>query len=294
MTKTHNLIIVWLLIIGHWLLFGYWCLVIGISLDYSLKIHKLHKWNLSLKEAVSLQRRLRDRILLKNKLGSVKLIAGADMSIDDERGLGYAGVIVYFFPDLVEVERQHAKAKLNFPYVPGLLAFREAPVLIKAFAKIRNVPDVILFDGQGIAHPRGLGIASHMGLILGKPTIGCAKSRLIGEYEEPGNNVGDWSPLVKVIASNVCHCEERKRRSNLMGLLRPPKGPRNDLGAIIGAVLRTRKNVKPIFVSPGHLIDLRTSIKIVLSCSDGFRIPKPTREADHFVEQVKKPPTFTE
>lgn len=217
----------------------------------------MHNWNLSPKEAVSLQKKLRDQIVLENKLGKIELIAGADMAIDEERKIGFAGVIVYSFPDLIEVERQGAKAELKFPYVPGLLAFREAPVLIKAFAKIKSVPDVILFDGQGIAHPRGLGIASHMGLILNKPAIGCAKSRLIGEYEEPGTDAGEWSPL----------SYDKK---------------------VIGAVLRTRKNVKPIFVSPGHLIDLRTSIKIVLSCADGFRIPIPTREADHFVAQLKK------
>jgi len=217
----------------------------------------IHKWVLSPKNAVFIQKKLRDHIILDNRCGKIKFIAGVDMAMDEEHQLGFAGIIIYSYPDLIEIERQSAEAKLKFPYVPGLLAFREAPVLIKAFKKIRNIPDVILFDGQGIAHPRGIGIASHMGLILDRPTIGCAKSRLIGEYEEPGCNVGDWSPL------------SYKKK-------------------VIGAVLRTRKNVKPIFVSPGHLIDLRTSIKIVLSCVDGFRIPKPTREADHFVAYLKR------
>lgn len=182
-------------------------------------------------------------------------MAGADMAIDGE--LGYAGIIIYRFPDMVEIERQYAVLKIEFPYVPGLLAFREAPILLKAFEKVRTDPDIIMFDGQGIAHPRGLGIASHMGLFLGRPTIGCAKSRLVGEYREPGHNAGDWSPL-----------ELDKR--------------------VVGAVLRTRKNVKPVFISPGHLIDLPSSIEIALACLDRTRIPKPTREADHFVDELKR------
>ena len=270
-----------------------------------MKINKLHSWNISAKEAIKLQNSLKSHLIIKRIFRKIHFIAGADMSIDKNGEMGLAGVIVYSYPDLKEVERCYAKAPLKFPYVPGLLAFREAPVLIKAFAKVKCIPDVIMFDGQGIAHPRGLGIASHMGLILGKPTIGCAKSRLIGEYDEPGPNVGDWAPLKKSNALSLralrhksVRPEQSRRvngrsgqapRSNPMGLLRSLKGPRNDFeGKIIGAVLRTRKNVKPIFVSVGHLIDLAASVKIVLASLDRTRIPKPTREADKFVAQIKR------
>lgn len=222
-----------------------------------MKTRNLHNWNLSPKEAIVLQKNLSEKIILKNKFKNIRLIAGADMAIDEHRNLGVAGIIIYSYPDLKEIERCFAKAEIKFPYVPGLLAFREAPILTKAFTKLRYIPDVVIFDGQGIAHPRGLGIASHMGLILGRPTIGCAKSRLVGEHKEPGKNPGDWTPL-------------------------------NYKNKVIGAVLRTRKNVKPVFISPGHLIDLKTSIKIVVSCLDGVRIPKPTREADKFVAQIKR------
>lgn len=232
-----------------------------------MKIKNLHSWNLSPQEAIAIQRDLQKEIILKKKFGRIETIAGADMAIDDNRKLGFAGVIVYSFPDLIEIERQDAVVPIRLPYIPGLLAFREGPVLLEAFKKLRTAPDIVMFDGQGIAHPRGLGIASHMGLFLDKPTIGCAKSRLIGEYKEPGNNVGDWSPLFYSSSEPLDKARGESRSAR-----------------IIGAVLRTRKNVKPIFVSPGHMIDLASSIQIVLQCLDRTRIPKPTREADHFVK----------
>ena len=224
-----------------------------------MRYNDLHPWDVSAAEARRIQNELRKRVVLQNDFSRVNLIAGADLSIQKASNEGFAGVIVYTFPDLNEVERQHAHCKLSFPYIPGLLAFREAPVLLEAFAKVEREPDVIIFDGQGIAHPRGLGIATHMGLVLDKPTIGCAKSRLTGTFEEPGPEVGDYSPLVF--------------------------GEKT-----IGAVLRTRRNVKPIFVSQGHKIDLQTCIDVLLKCNDGYRIPKPTRDADHFVGQIKRSP----
>ena len=218
-----------------------------------------HAWNVSPCEAKSIQIELRERVVLQNDFSHIEVVAGADLAVDKSSNEGYAGVIVYSFPELKEVERRHAHCKLSFPYIPGFLAFREAPALLEAFVKLEHEPDMIIFDGQGFAHPRGLGIATHMGLLLDKPTIGCAKSRLIGSFEEPGPQVGDYSPLV--------------------------------LGEkTIGAVLRTRRNVKPIFVSQGHRIGLETCIDILLQCSDGYRIPKPTREADHFVGQIKRSP----
>jgi deoxyribonuclease V len=147
--------------------------------------------------------------------------------------------------------------KLTFPYLPGLLAFREAPVLLAALALLATEPDLLLFDGQGIAHGRRMGIATHMGILLNKPTIGCAKSRLVGTFEEPGTDRGSYKPLVHA-------------------------------GETVGAVVRTRRGVKPIFVSPGTGISLRTAIQIVVQCLDGYRIPKPTREADHYVGIMKR------
>jgi deoxyribonuclease V len=224
-----------------------------------MRYRDLHPWDVTPAEGKDIQNDLRKRVVLENDFSRVDMIAGADMSIDKSANEGFAGVIVYTFPELNEVERRHAHRKIAFPYIPGLLAFREAPVLLEAFAMLENEPDIIVFDGQGIAHPRWLGIATHMGLVLDKPTIGCAKSRLVGSFEEPGNEVGNYSPLV-------------------FG------------GKTIGAVLRTKKNVNPIFVSQGHRIALKTCIDILLQCDDGYRVPKPTREADHFVGEIKRSP----
>jgi deoxyribonuclease V len=222
-----------------------------------VKYRNLHPWKVSPKEAVQIQRELRSSLLIENDFSDVHLIAGADIALDKRTSKGYAGVIIYTFPELDEVERRHAMVDLTFPYIPGLLGFREAPALLKAFAAVRHVPDIVIFDGQGIAHPRRMGIATHMGIVLDKPSIGCAKSRLIGTFEEPGPRAGHHTPL-------------------------------SDAGEVIGAVLRTRDNVKPVFISPGYKVDVATSVEIMMQCADGFRIPKPTREADRFVAEVKR------
>jgi len=217
----------------------------------------LHPWNVTPKEAAEIQARLRQRVSRHDDFGQLRSVAGADVALDSSRGLAFAGVIVYSFPDLQEVERGYASAPITFPYVPGLLAFRELPVLLEVFAALRRQPDFILCDAQGLAHPRRFGLACHLGLWLDKPTIGCAKSRLVGEYDPPGRNVGDYSPLT-------------------------------DNGEVVGVVLRTRENVKPIFVSPGHKVSLQTAVRLVLACLDGYRLPKPTRQADHFVNEGKR------
>jgi deoxyribonuclease V len=222
-----------------------------------MKILELHSWDVTPKEAVDIQISLFKEICLNNKFQKVDKIAGADIAFDPLSQKGFAGVILYQFPELKVIERTQAILKLSFPYVPGLLAFREAPVLLEAFRSLRHEPDIIFFDGQGIAHPRGMGIASHLGLVLDKPSIGCAKSVLVGKYSEPPQEVGAYTSLI--------HKENK-----------------------VGVALRTRKNVRPIFVSPGHKIDLGRSIELVLACCDGYRIPKPTREADHFVAQIKE------
>jgi deoxyribonuclease V len=154
------------------------------------------------------------------------------------------------------LEEATAEGKVNFPYIPGLLSFREAPILVKAFEKVRNVPDVIIFDGQGIAHPRGLGLASHMGLVLDLPSIGCAKSRLVGEHAPLGEEVGTHTPIIF----------------------------KNDT---VGAVLRTRKNVAPVFVSPGHRMDILSAIEIVMKTCRGYKLPEPTRQAHLSVNKFR-------
>jgi deoxyribonuclease V len=218
---------------------------------------RLHSWNVTPGEAIAIQEALRTRIRLRDTVAATHIIAGADMSIDGD--WGYGGVITYTFPRLEEIERRSVRVKLKFPYVPGLLAFREAPVLLAALKLLSTEPDLLLFDGQGIAHGRRMGIATHMGILLNKPTIGCAKSRLVGTFEEPGADRGCYEPLVHG-------------------------------GETVGAVLRTRKQVRPIFVSPGTGISIKTSINIVMQCLDGYRIPKPTREADHYVGSIKRKP----
>ena len=222
-----------------------------------MKALKLHSWKVTPKKAVHIQNELRKRIDLHDAFNKIRVVAGADVAFEKQAHEGYGAVITYSFPELEEIERRGVKAGIPFPYVPGLLAFREAPILLKAFASLKTAPDVVIFDGQGLAHSRRMGIATHMGILLNKPTIGCAKSRLIGAFDEPGEEVGCYSPLM-------------------------------DGKETVGVVLRTRKGVKPIFVSPGTHISLATCISIVLSCVDGYRIPKPTREADRFAAVIKK------
>lgn len=216
-----------------------------------------HRWDLTPQGAARLQLELRQQLRARRDFDAVRTIAGADIALDKAAGVGFAGVIVYSFPDLVERERQSAERRLTFPYLPGLLVFREGPVLLDALAKLRTDPDLIFFDAHGYSHPRRFGLASHLGVILDTPAIGCAKSLLVGRYEEPANQPGAWSPLM-------------------------------DAEETIGAVLRTRANVQPVFISIGHRVDLNTAIELALACADGLRIPKPTREADHYVEELKR------
>lgn len=206
-----------------------------------------------------MQRKLACKVVARGGPKSVHTVAGCDLGFAKDGSGAVACLVVYQYPSLEEIERVYVQASVTYPYIPGLLSFREGPVLEKLFAKIRCMPDVILFDGQGIAHPRRLGIASHMGLLLDVPTIGCAKSRLCGVHDEPGQHVGDWAKL-----------QDGKT------------------GEVIGAVLRTREGVKPIFVSPGHMISLASAITITLGCLDRTRIPKPTREADKLVRQLTR------
>jgi len=200
---------------------------------------------------------LRLKVELEDRFGEIRYVAGADMAFDPATDVAFAGVIVYRFPSLEEVERRMARRKLRFPYVPGLLSFRECPILLAAFAQLKTEPDLILIDGHGLAHPRRFGIACHVGILFDKPTIGCAKSRLVGEHGEPDVRAGSTAPLMLD-------------------------------GEQLGTVLRTRDGVRPIYVTTGHRVSLASTLGLVKQCVDGFRIPKPTRDADHYVRDLRR------
>jgi deoxyribonuclease V len=206
-----------------------------------------HDWEVTPKEAVQVQKHLAARVVPHFSPRAVKTVAGIDTSY--RKGMARAAVVVLTYPELQVVEEVVAERKVDFPYVPGLLSFREGPAVMDAFGRLSRGPDLLIFDGQGLAHPRRFGIASHIGVLVGLPSIGCAKSRLIGEYEEPGNEKGSVSLLVHK-------------------------------GETVGAVVRTRSGVKPVFVSVGHLIDLKESIRMVLQCCRRYRLPQTTRMAD--------------
>ena len=186
----------------------------------------------------------------------MKTVAAGDVAYGRKDDMTYAAFLLFTYPDLTLLESASAKGRASFPYIPGFLTFREAPILLKAFSKLKARPDLILIDGQGIAHPRFMGIAAHIGLILNLPAIGCAKSRLIGTHEELAPDRGKTVPLLV--------------------------GDRT-----AGMVLRTREGVKPLYVSPGHKMDVETSVKIVLSLCRGYRIPEPLRQAHMFVSKLR-------
>ncbi len=210
-----------------------------------------HPWSVSPREAAVIQAGLRDRVEATDRLAAVRLVAGVDVGI--QGGVARAAIVVLRYPEMEPVDVQVAERPVEFPYVPGLLAFREAPAILDAWGRLSEAPDLLLFDGHGLAHPRRLGIASHLGLVLDRPSIGCAKSRLCGEHAEPGAMVGDWAPLT-------------------------------DAGELIGAVVRTRLSVRPVFVSIGHRVSLETAIALTLACCRGYRLPEPTRWA-HLASQ---------
>ncbi len=209
----------------------------------------LHDWRVSPKEAIAVQRSLADRLRCEWDDRDVAIVAGIDVSV--RGGRSRAAIVLLDFPGLRPIESVTMEAPTCFPYVPGLLTFREGPVVLAAWAKLTRRPDLVLFDGQGIAHPRGMGIAAHLGLWFDLPTIGCAKSRLYGFYKEPGPRKGDVAEL---------HDER-------------------DPASVIGTVLRSRANVKPLFISPGHRIDVVRSTAFALRCCDRYRLPEPTRWA---------------
>ncbi len=222
-----------------------------------MKIEDLHPWNVGPQEAIHIQETLADRVETCPFALTPQFIAGADIAFDKESNTAYAGVVVLQYPLLEVIHEYTLQDTVTFPYIPGLLSFREAPILLKLFKKISPAPDLILFDGQGIAHPRRLGLASHLGLHLNRPTIGCAKSRLIGTFQEPDTKKGSISRLY------------------------------DKQSQIIGSVLRTKVGCKPIFVSVGHKIDLDSATQWTLDCTTHYRIPEPTRLAHNLVSKFK-------
>ncbi len=214
-----------------------------------------HEWTLSAAEAIALQKQLAAQLIHDHplNLNAIRLVAGVDVSVKPNPAgvdMSQAAIAVLEYPSLTLVEAVLAVMPTPFPYIPGLLSFREAPVILQAVEKLTTAPDVFVFDGMGRAHPRRIGIASHVGLWLQKPTIGCGKTLLTGKYTDPPAERGAWSPLI-------------------------------DRQEVIGAVLRTRATAKPVYISVGHLADLPTSIELIMRCTGKYRLPEPIRAAHH-------------
>ena len=211
-------------------------------------------------EALDLQKDLVKNLRF-SPLGQMpRLIAGVDSSfftVDDKEYI-LTVIVVLSFPDLEYVEKKYLTNRVNFPYIPGLLTFREGPSFVKTWKRLHSEPEVVFFDGQGTAHPRGLGLASHMGLFLERPTIGVAKSRLFGTPDDIPKKLGEWFPL---------------------------RNPEKD---VIGSVICTKKETKPLYISPGHLITLEDTMRLVMSCLNGYKIPEPTRQAHILTQRIKR------
>lgn len=233
-----------------------------------MNIQYLHQWTVTPKEAVQIQNDLRKLVILEDDPGLVNIskVAGVDNAYIREGNQTYtcAAVVILSYPSLEMVETQYAMIRNQFPYVPGLLSFREAPAILAAFGEINNEPDLILLDGQGYAHPRRMGLASHLGLFLDRPTIGCAKSRLIGEYQEPAQVLGEYEPLL-----------DSSTREQ------------------IGSVLRTRPFYKPLFVSPGHKVSIITATRLAMACArENHFLPEPVRLAHQYVTKYARSRRF--
>src|SRR5438552_605402 len=241
-----------------------------------MRLKKLHEWNVTPAEAREIQEKLRAKWEGEDRLSDIRTVAGLDAAFvlsgsqalkkrsrwtalrEANRAIG--GVVVFRFPEMVEIARASALLPLRFPYVPGFLSFREIPALLAALAKLKRMPDLLFCDGQGYAHPRRMGLATHLGILLDRPTIGCAKSILTGTHGDLAEKAGSWTALTDDKAG----------------------------GERIGAAVRTRDGVKPIYVSQGHRVSLENAIRLTLAVSDGARIPRPTRAADQFVSEVKR------
>jgi deoxyribonuclease V len=213
-----------------------------------MQVQQLHSWQVTPDQAQAIQRRLATLVSKRNEVSSPKLIAGVDISPPNAQGVATGAIVVLVYPQLTMVEVGMAEQRIGFPYVPGLLSFRESPLILAACQKLATTPDLVLVDGQGIAHPRRLGLASHLGLLLNSPTIGCAKSILCGRHEPLGEAPGSFAEV-------------------------------RDDGEVIGAALRTKLGVQPVYISIGHKVDLESAISWVMKCCRGYRLPEPTRLA---------------
>ncbi|NES84755.1 MAG: deoxyribonuclease V [Moorea sp. SIO2B7] len=220
-----------------------------------MEIYLSHPWPQTVEEAMAIQEKLQPQVITEDRLGEVQYVAGVDVGFEDNYTITQAAVAVLSFPKLQLVEKAISRRPTTFPYIPGFLSFREIPALLEALEKLTITPDMILCDGQGLAHPRRFGLACHLGVILNLPTIGVAKSLFIGKHEELAPEKGSWQPL-------------------------------QDQGETIGAVVRSRTNVKPIYVSIGHRISLPTAIDYVLDCTPQYRLPETTRWADKLASET--------
>ena len=226
-----------------------------------MKTTNLHDWNLPYAQARALQSELASQIKFTPVKKPPRIVAGLDCAFSRSGETIFAGVVVLQLPDFTVLETAFASEPVTFPYIPGLLSFREAPACISAIHKLRHEPDLFIVDGQGIAHPRRLGLAAHLGLFVDKPFIGCAKSRLTGDYNEPGQEKGSVSPLTDYKTSEI-----------------------------IGSVVRTRTNVKPVFISVGNNCTLDDAVRLTLRCTTKYRLPEPTRSAHNFIGKTSKAP----
>ncbi len=224
-----------------------------------MKINDLHNFDLSFEEAAEIQRRLADEVVVGGgpSVEDVEIVAGCDCAFDRKCGMAFGALVIFKFPEMRRLRVIAGHRETRFPYVPGYLSFRELEVMLDLFARLENPPDLVLADGQGIAHPRRIGLASHLGLFLNVPTIGCAKSRLVGEADEPGIEKGEWRPIMLE-------------------------------GEIVGSMLRTRNKVKPMFISPGHRVGVDSARDLALACVTKYRMPEPTRIADIEVAKYKR------
>ncbi|HEX7048149.1 MAG TPA: deoxyribonuclease V [Gammaproteobacteria bacterium] len=216
-----------------------------------------HDWELSPREAIALQKELAPRVVTRDDFGEINCVAGVDTGFEKNGTVTRAAIVVMNAETFEVVDQVLHRESTRMPYIPGLLSFREIPALLGAFEQLKALPDLLLCDGQGIAHPRRLGIAAHLGVVTGLPAIGVGKSRLTGSHEEPGNERGDWSAL-------------------------------KDKNEVIGRVLRTRANVKPVYVSVGHRVSLPTATEFVLRFTTRYRLPEPIRAADRLSSSWKK------
>lgn len=225
---------------------------------YHTDMPDLHVWDVSSKEAIAIQKELATKVRLEPLAHMPRTIAGVDVSLERFGTELFAGIIVLSYPDLVVLDRAVVKVPVAFPYIPGLLSFREIPGLLKCFEKLTINPDLLMVDGQGIAHPRRLGIAAHLGVLLDTPSIGCAKSRLYGTYAEP-TEAGETQPIID------------------------PK-----TGEMIGTALKSKVRGKPLVISPGHRVTVEEALAIVTDSLRGYRLPEPTRRAHLLVNAFRK------